>query len=92
MNFGYDAYVQSYPDTMHISSIQAPHVDSSNPSPLEMYITPMVGGHNIMVEPEDDDNPDGDENVPHENSIQVARKVLKMMMKRLRLVMPIMNM
>ena len=39
---------------------------------LEMNITPIVGGDNAVVEPEDDDDPDGDENMSHENSMQVA--------------------
>jgi len=30
-----------------------------------------------VVEPEDDDDPDGDENVPHENSMQVAAEGLE---------------
>ena len=72
MDFGYDAYVQSYPDTIHVSHVQAPYVDSTNLSPLEINITPMVIGDNAVVEPEDDDDPDGGENVPHENIMQVA--------------------
>jgi len=48
MDFGYDEYIQSYPDT-------------TNPSPVEMNITPMVGGDNVVVEPEDDDDPNGGE-------------------------------
>ena len=69
MDFGYDAYVQSYPNTMHVSPVQAPHVDSTNLSPLEMNITSMVEGNNAMVKPKDDDDPHGGENVPHENSM-----------------------
>ena len=57
MDFGYDAYVQSYPNTMHVSSVQASRVDSVNLSPIEMNITPTVGGDNAVVEPEDDDDP-----------------------------------
>ena len=64
MEFGYDAYIQLYPDT-------------TNLSPVEMNITPTVGGNNAMVEPEDDDDPDSGENVPHENSMQVAAQGLK---------------
>ena len=64
MNFGYDAYIQSYPDT-------------TNLSPLEMNITSTIGGDNAVVEPEDDDNPDGDENLPHENSMQVVAQDLE---------------
>jgi len=72
MDSGYDVYVQSYPDTMHVSPVQTPHVDSTNLSPLKMNITPIVGGDNAVVEPEDDDDPDGGENMSHENSMQVA--------------------
>jgi len=61
MDFGYDAYIQSYPDTMHFFHVQATHVDSTNLSPLEMNITPTVGGDNAMVEPEDHDDPDAGE-------------------------------
>ena len=77
MDFRYDAYVQSYLDTMHVSPVQAPHVDSTNLSPLEMNITPMVGGDNAVVEPEDDDDPNGDEYLPHENSMQVTAQGLE---------------
>jgi len=72
MDSGYNAYVQSYPDAMYVSHVQAPHVDSTNLSPLEMNITPIVRDDNAVVEPEDDDDPDGSKNVPHENSMQVA--------------------
>ena len=64
MDFGYDAYNQSYPNTTNIS-------------PVEMNITPTVGGNNAVVKPEDDDDPDSSENVPHENSMQVAAQGLK---------------
>ena len=67
MDFVYDAYVQSYPDTMHISPVQAPQVDSTNISLFETNITLTVGGDNVVVEPEDDD-PDGGENVSYENT------------------------
>jgi len=40
MNFEYDVFMQSYPNTMHFSSIQAPQVDSTNFTPLNMNITP----------------------------------------------------
>jgi len=30
MNYGYDTFVQSYPNTMRISSVQAPQVNSIN--------------------------------------------------------------
>ena len=63
MDFGYDAYIQSYLDTMNLP-------------PVEMNITPTVEGDNIVVEPEDDD-PDGGENVSYENSMQVAAHGLK---------------
>ena len=62
---------------MHFSTVQAPHIDSTNLSPLEMNITPMVGGDNVVVEPEDDNDPDGGENVSHENSVQVAAQDLE---------------
>jgi len=39
MNFGYDAFMQSYPNTMYFFSIQAPHVNSINFNPLDMNIT-----------------------------------------------------
>jgi len=40
MNFGYDVFSQSYPNTMHILYIQASQVDSINLIPFEMNITP----------------------------------------------------
>ena len=72
IDFRYDAYIQSYPDIIYFSLVQASHVDSTNLSPLELNITLTVGGDNAVVEPEDDDDPNGGENVPHENSMQVA--------------------
>jgi len=51
-DFGYDAYIQSYPDTTNLSLVK-------------MNITPSVGGNNVVVEPEDDDDPDAGENIPH---------------------------
>jgi len=41
MNFGYDVLMQFCPNTIHFSSIQVPHVDSTNFNPLDMNITPM---------------------------------------------------
>jgi len=38
MNFGYDAFMQSYPNIMYFFSIQAPHVNSTN-FKLDMNIT-----------------------------------------------------
>jgi len=69
MDFGYDAYVQSYPDTMHVSLVQAPHgwLNESLSTWNEYYTNGW--GDNAAVEPEDDDDPDGGENVSHENSI-----------------------
>ena len=64
MDFGYDAYNQSYPNTTNIS-------------PVEMNITPTIGGDNAVVEPEDNDDLDGGENVPNENSMQVAAQGLE---------------
>ena len=55
MDFGYDANVQSYPNTMHFFSVQVPHIDSTNISPLDMNITPTDEGNNAVVESEDDD-------------------------------------
>ena len=77
MDFGYDTYIQSYPDTMHFSHVQAPHVDSTNLSSLEMNITPRVGGDNVAVEPKDDDDSDAGKNMPHENTMQVAAQGLE---------------
>ena len=42
-----------------------------------MNITPIFGGVNAVVEPEDDNDPGTGENVPHENSMQVAAQGLK---------------
>jgi len=39
IDFGHDAYIQSCPNTMHFSHVQAPQVNSTNLSPLEMIIT-----------------------------------------------------
>ena len=77
MDIGYDACIQSYPDTMHFSHVQAPHVDSTNLSSLEMNITPRVGGDNVAVEPKDDDDSDAGENMPHENRMQVVAQGLE---------------
>ena len=49
MDFECNVCIQSYPDT-------------TNLSPLEMNITPTVGGDNVVVEPEDDDDPNAGDN------------------------------
>ena len=36
------------------------------------FVGPADGGDNAVVEPKDDDDPDAVDNVPHENSMQVA--------------------
>ena len=40
MKFGYNAFMQSYPNTMHFSYAQVPQVDLTNFTPLSMNITP----------------------------------------------------
>ena len=37
-----------------------------------MNITPTDRGDNAVVEPEDDDDPDAGNDMPHENNMQVA--------------------
>ena len=73
MDFGYDAYIQSYQDTMHFFHVQAAHIDSTNLSPLRLE----DGGDNAVAEPEDDNDPNASVNVLHENSMQVAAQGLE---------------
>jgi len=77
IELGYDAYIQSYLYTMHFSPFSSTTVDLINLSPLEMNITPTDGDDNAVAKPEDDDDLDAGDNMPQENSMQLAAQCLK---------------